>query len=182
MDKLEKSGFPSGVRLVKLDVVDSASVQNAVAQVEEEAGHIDILVNNAGQGCVGPLAEVEMSRAKQTFDTNVFGLLNVTQAVSKGMIARRKGKSGCSASACMVPLADTASPVINISSIVSFVPTPWAGSESQRCLCALYSALTQLHSLLCHQGSRHQPERRAENGAAGLWDRCRLRLSWRHPE
>ncbi|PWN88841.1 NAD(P)-binding protein [Acaromyces ingoldii] len=125
MDKLEKSGFPSGVRLVKLDVVDSASVQSAVAQVEEEAGHIDILVNNAGQGCVGPLAEVEMSRAKQTFDTNVFGLLNVTQAVSKGMIARRKGK------------------IINISSIVSFVPTPWAGIY-----CATKAAVTSLSDVL----------------------------------
>lgn len=54
----------------------------------------DILVNNAGQGCVGALAEVDMTRVRNTFETNVFGLLSVSQAVAKRMIERRKGLSG----------------------------------------------------------------------------------------
>lgn len=69
-----------------------------MAYLEQVHSHspADILVNNAGQGCVGPLAEVDAAKVKQTFDINVFGLLAVSQAVLPGMIKRQKGLSECS--------------------------------------------------------------------------------------
>ncbi|PWY96832.1 Dehydrogenase/reductase SDR family protein 7-like protein [Testicularia cyperi] len=114
-----------GVEFVQLDVTSPESVQNAIQQVEAKAGKIDILVNNAGQGCVGPLAEVQLDRVKSTFDTNVFGLLSVTQAASVGMIQRRSGL------------------IVNISSIVSHVPTPWAGVY-----CATKACVTSMSDVL----------------------------------
>ncbi|KAH0446027.1 hypothetical protein IEQ34_025141 [Dendrobium chrysotoxum] len=94
------------VEQVQLDVSDCSSIQSAVTQIEETAGKIDILVNNAGQGCVGPLAEVDFDKARQTFDINVLGLLAVTQAVTPGMMSRRNGLVYCATKACVTSMSD----------------------------------------------------------------------------
>lgn len=104
------------------------------AQLRANPSFPDILVNNAGQGCVGALAEVDMEKVRGAFETNVFGLLSTSQAVSKSMIASRKGLSECrNGDRWPLLVRSTVGPcslaVVNISSIVSFVPTPWAGSE-----------------------------------------------------
>jgi NADP-dependent 3-hydroxy acid dehydrogenase YdfG len=93
MNSLKASNLPDGVEMVQMDVCDSNSVKSAVQEVAKKSGGIDILVNNAGQGCVGALAEIELDRVRNTFETNVFGLLQVSQVVSKSMIERRKGLS-----------------------------------------------------------------------------------------
>ena len=79
--KLQASGLP--VEAIALDVTDAASIAAAVADVERRHGRLDILVNNAGivvdaadKGVSGQ--SLETWRA--TFDTNVFGLIAVTQA------------------------------------------------------------------------------------------------------
>ncbi|KAG6773587.1 hypothetical protein POTOM_020875 [Populus tomentosa] len=54
-------------------VVATASVQNVVSNVVERYGRVDILVTNAGIQCAGPLAEIPLSAAQNTFDTNAFG-------------------------------------------------------------------------------------------------------------
>jgi NAD(P)-dependent dehydrogenase (short-subunit alcohol dehydrogenase family) len=53
---------------------------------------IDVLINNAGLGETGPLADVPMERLRHLFEVNVFGTLNVTQAVLRAMVANASGR------------------------------------------------------------------------------------------
>lgn len=69
-------------RPVQLDVTDGVSVSNAVKAVESEAGRLDVLVNNAGLmfGSPPSLAEESIDEMRRMFDTNVLGVMRVTQA------------------------------------------------------------------------------------------------------
>ena len=67
---------------VRLDVTDDASIAEARATVEGETGRLDVLVNNAGI-MFGPPADVSeepVDQVRQMFETNVLGVLRVTQA------------------------------------------------------------------------------------------------------
>lgn len=69
-------------RAVQLDVTDDASVAGAAATVGRETGRLDVLVNNAGL-MFGPppsVADESLDEVRQMFETNVFGVLRVTQA------------------------------------------------------------------------------------------------------
>lgn len=76
---------------VRLDVTDSAQAADAVAAGIERFGQIDILVNNAGISFLGAVEETSADDVKRLFETNVFGLLNVTRAVLPHMRGRRRG-------------------------------------------------------------------------------------------
>ncbi|MFF2807112.1 oxidoreductase [Streptomyces sp. NPDC058000] len=75
-----------------LDVTDPQQVRAAVGQAEATLGRIDVLVNNAGYGYLAAIEEGEDDQVRALFDTNVFGLLDVTRAVLPGMRARRAGR------------------------------------------------------------------------------------------
>jgi NAD(P)-dependent dehydrogenase (short-subunit alcohol dehydrogenase family) len=81
----ELATFAPGLTVVQLDITT-----DDVNQVE--AWDIDVLINNAGLGQTGPLADVPLSRVRQLFEVNVFGTVNVTQAVLKGMVAKKSGR------------------------------------------------------------------------------------------
>ena len=81
-----------GCRVLPLDVTDEASMQHAVERIEAEAGGIDVLINNAGYSQSGAVEEVPLASVRQQFETNVFGLLRLTQLVLPGMRARRRGR------------------------------------------------------------------------------------------
>ncbi|MDF3288194.1 SDR family oxidoreductase [Streptomyces silvisoli] len=74
-----------GARMVLIDVTDDASVAAAVKTIEADGG-LDVLVNNAGvegrtrDGGVVGAAEVTADMMRQTFETNVFGMVRVTHA------------------------------------------------------------------------------------------------------
>jgi short-subunit dehydrogenase len=82
----------AGARVLPLDVTDESSMVAAVRRVEEEAGTVGVLVNNAGYGEYGPVEEVPMEAVRRQFETNVFGLLRLTQLVLPGMRARGSGR------------------------------------------------------------------------------------------
>lgn len=81
----------SNILGVHLDLSDHASIDNAIADVEERFGRIDVLVNNAGSGLAGPLEAMSLRALQKHFEANVVGTLAVTKAVLPGMRRRRAG-------------------------------------------------------------------------------------------
>jgi NAD(P)-dependent dehydrogenase (short-subunit alcohol dehydrogenase family) len=65
-----------GGRFVQLDVTDDGSVESAMRSIADQEGHLDVLVNNAGIG----LLALNGPEALEVFDTNVIGVIRVTQA------------------------------------------------------------------------------------------------------
>lgn len=77
--------------VARLDVLDLASIQNAVEEGIKKFGKIDVLVNNAGYGAYGPLEAFSRESILRQFNTNVIGLLDMTKAVIPHF---RKNRSG----------------------------------------------------------------------------------------
>jgi short-subunit dehydrogenase len=82
----------AGARVLPLDVTDEASMAAAVREVEDTHGPLGGLVNNAGYGEYGPVEEVPIDAVRRQFETNVFGLLRLTQLVLPGMRAAGRGR------------------------------------------------------------------------------------------
>ena len=81
-----------GCRTIALDVTDEASMEAAVARIDEEAGGVDSLVNNAGYSQSGAIETLAMEALRRQFETNVFGLVRMTQLVLPGMRAKGYGR------------------------------------------------------------------------------------------
>jgi short-subunit dehydrogenase len=95
--------------MLPLDVRSDASVQAAVQTIIEQAGRIDLLINNAGYSQVGAIEETSIADVQAQFDTNVFGVLRVTNATLPLMRRQRRGR------------------IINVSSLVGHVAPPYLG-------------------------------------------------------
>jgi NAD(P)-dependent dehydrogenase (short-subunit alcohol dehydrogenase family) len=85
----EKEKLP--LKTVQLDVTDGISVKNAIQSITAESNRIDVLVNNAGYAVSGAFEDLSMEEIKAQHETNLFGVIRVTQAVLPVM---RKQKSG----------------------------------------------------------------------------------------
>jgi NADP-dependent 3-hydroxy acid dehydrogenase YdfG len=81
-----------GCKLLALDVNDEDSIRAAVAAVEEADSAVGVLVNNAGYSQSGAVEEVPIDEVRRQFETNVFGLVQLTQLVLPGMRKQRWGK------------------------------------------------------------------------------------------
>ena len=77
------------IRVVQLDVTDENSIKSAIESILSEAGRIDLLVNNAGYVLTGAFEDIGMDEIKSLYETNVFGVIRVTQAVLP--IMRKQG-------------------------------------------------------------------------------------------
>ena len=82
----------AGCTTLALDVTDEASMSTAVDAVIEGSGRIDALVNNAGYSQSGALESIDVDDVRRQFETNVFGLLRLTQLVLPHLRERRSGR------------------------------------------------------------------------------------------
>jgi len=88
------------VTTMKLDVTSS----DDVARVADLG--VDVLVNNAGLGVMAPMSTVPMEKVRASFDVNVFGMVEMSQAVVPGMMKRGWGR------------------IINVSSVAGKLASP----------------------------------------------------------
>ncbi|MFZ2114379.1 MAG: SDR family NAD(P)-dependent oxidoreductase [Solirubrobacteraceae bacterium] len=82
----------AGCELLQLDVCDEQSMRAAVETIEREHGAVGVLVNNAGYSQGGPIEQVPLEAVRRQFETNVFGLIALTQLVLPAMRAQHWGK------------------------------------------------------------------------------------------
>jgi NAD(P)-dependent dehydrogenase (short-subunit alcohol dehydrogenase family) len=81
VERGERAAAELGARFVHLDVTDDASVRAALRTVGEREGRLDVLVNNAGLGDhTLNVDDVSAETAHTIFETNVVGVVRVTQA------------------------------------------------------------------------------------------------------
>jgi NAD(P)-dependent dehydrogenase (short-subunit alcohol dehydrogenase family) len=82
----------AGCETLALDVTDDRSMRAAVDTVEQAEGAVGVLVNNAGYSQSGAIETVPLDAVRRQFETNVFGLVRLTQLVLGRMRAQRWGK------------------------------------------------------------------------------------------
>ncbi|WP_202842610.1 oxidoreductase [Luteimonas saliphila] len=85
-------GERDDVLALDLDVTDKPQIAAAVDAARERFDGIDVLVNNAGYGHLALFEETTDADVRAQFDTNVFGLMDVTRAVLPLMRAQRSGR------------------------------------------------------------------------------------------
>ncbi len=81
-----------GCHTLALDVTDEASMQAAVSAVEQAEGAVGALVNNAGYSQSGAVESVSLDDIRKQFETNVFGLIRMSQLVLPRMRERGEGR------------------------------------------------------------------------------------------
>lgn len=93
LEKLKNAVGISSPRFLPLqvDLVNENDVAGAINSAIQHFGTIDYLVNNAGFGLIGGIEESSNKEVHDSFDVNVFGLLNVTRAVLPHMRAAKFG-------------------------------------------------------------------------------------------
>jgi NAD(P)-dependent dehydrogenase (short-subunit alcohol dehydrogenase family) len=88
---LNALGAQEKLLALPVDVTNEQDAISAAEQAVARFGRIDVLVNNAGYGLLGAVEESSAEEVRRLFDTNVFGLLNVTRAVLPVMRRQRSG-------------------------------------------------------------------------------------------
>ena len=107
VNKLHQLGLES----LRLDLNDSDSIHTAVAEIlKRTGGKLDALFNNAGYGQPGAIEDLSRDLIRQQFETNVFGLMELTNAVIP--IMRKQGHGR----------------IINNSSLLGLVTMPYRGA------------------------------------------------------
>lgn len=106
---LDEFASAGNALVAALDVTVPRQIADVVREADERFGQIDVLVNNAGYGYLSAVEEGEDDEVRAMFETNVFGLANMTKAVLPGMRARRRGH------------------IVNISSVGGLIGFPGIG-------------------------------------------------------
>ena len=77
--------------LYQLDVTDQESIDRAAGQILNDFERVDVVLNNAGYGLAAPFEAATREQIKRQFDTNVFGLMEVTRAFLPHFRANKAG-------------------------------------------------------------------------------------------
>lgn len=93
-----------------LDVTDAASIAAAMQAIEESGASLFALVNNAGVSVTGPIEETPLDEWRRQFETNVFAVVALTQAVLPAMRAAGEGR------------------IINVGSVAGRIVAPFMGA------------------------------------------------------
>ncbi|MBN2152728.1 MAG: SDR family oxidoreductase [Candidatus Lokiarchaeota archaeon] len=89
--ELEAASGGGKLEVIECDVLDSKSVDAAVAKVVASEGRVDVLVNNAGFGLYGPIELAKDEDVARIFETNVLGYMRAIKAVMPHMRKQRSG-------------------------------------------------------------------------------------------
>ncbi len=73
--------------ILKLDISNKESIELCATQ----AGEIDVLINNAGISQMGAVEDLPVEKIRELFETNLFGMIELTKAFLPQMRQRRKG-------------------------------------------------------------------------------------------
>lgn len=91
-DKIEAEYPEAKVYIGELDVTETEKIKPFIQGLPEEFKDIDILINNAGKALgVDPVGSIDSEDIRGMIDTNVLGLINVTQAVLPIFKAKNSG-------------------------------------------------------------------------------------------
>ncbi len=106
-----KNLLAQGQETVRMDMNDSASIHTGFADVlAKTGGKLDVLINNAGYGQAGALEDISRDVLRQQFETNVFGLMELTRLAIPVMRQEGHGR------------------IINISSVLGIISMPFRGA------------------------------------------------------
>lgn len=83
---------PEGLPAVTIDVAVPASIEEAVAEIEERHGSIDVLVANAGITRDTLVARLRDEDLDDVIQANLLGAIRCARRVSRGMIRARAGR------------------------------------------------------------------------------------------
>lgn len=86
---IRKEGLDVSIR--QLDVNNNESIENTINNIKNEANRIDILINNAGFGLVGFFEDLTLDEIRDQFETNFFGVLNITKKIIPIMRLQKSG-------------------------------------------------------------------------------------------
>jgi len=100
-------GPPDRTLALSCDVRHREEIDRVVSLTLHHFHRVDVWINNAGHGLLDSVAQMEMDKCRETFETNLFGTIMAMQAIAPVMVQQGSGT------------------IINISSVAGHIPLPF---------------------------------------------------------